>query len=398
MITLNTFGSFQLQQDGRTINNTSMNSNMLTKLLIYLIIRRYDDVTKPEIAANLWEDGESDDPMGALKNLTYRLRKELARQLGGDNYIITSRGKLKWNDELDIIVDVDEFMLAYEKGRNEKEPFMSRIENLEKCILLYNGDFMSEISDAHWALNQLLYYKSCFVDAAVILSELYISKEMYSDLENICTKVLDIYSADERIYYYLILAQTRSGKTKLAMESYKNAAARLKSELGITNSAELSKVYRELLNADGDEQQPKDIYYAREDMVEEDPNGVFKCGYQVFRIIYQLEQRRNERLQIPEYVLMLSLVPEGYESGSYTSMQNAMIRNAMPKMEDIIVHSLRAGDVVARYSESQFIILLPNCDYNSAMIVANRLSGEFYQKSRNIRVDFTLSEVTSNKN
>ncbi len=396
MITLNTFGGFQLQKDGQIINNTTMNSSMLTKLLIYLIIRRYDDMSKAEIASNLWEDGESDDPMGALKNLTYRLRKQLSRCLGEDEYIITSRGRVRWNDELDIIVDVDEFMLAYDKGKNERSSVIERIENLEKCVMLYTGDFMSEISDAHWVLTQLLYYKSCFVEAALTLAQLYTEQEMYSDLERLCKRVLEKYSADEKIYYYLILSQARNGKTKIALDTYNRASEKLKRELGITNSAILQRIYDEILNADGDAA-PGDISDVKEDMVEENPDGVFKCGYQVFRIIYQLESRRNERLNIPEYVLMLSLIPDDYEDGQLTSMQNAKIRNAMPKMEDIIMHSLRAGDVVARYSESQFIILLPTCDYESAMIVANRLSSEFYQKSRNIRVDFTLSEVTSHK-
>ncbi len=396
MITLNTFGNFQIQKDGKLINDLSIKSNMLTKLLIFLIIRRYDVVSKEEIAESLWENDESDDPMGALKNLTYRLRTVLNNQLGKDEYILTSRGVLKWNTDIDIITDYDKFMEAYEKAQVSNTDELAKIELLEKCLNLYSGDFMPKISDLHWVSAELSFYRSKYIDAAIMLAKLYMDKEMYVDLERMCMQVLGVYHADETMYYYLIIARARSSKMKLALETHEKAQSVIKKELGITASEMLRQAYDEILSADGDAP-AKDIAGASEDMVEENPGGVFRCGYQVFKIIYQLEARRMSRLGISEFVLLISLEPEDYKGGEFNHMQNAMVRNAMPKMEKIIMGALRAGDVVSRYSESQFIMLLPSCDYESGMIVANRLSGEFYQMTRNIKARCELQEVTSAK-
>ncbi|MCR5785545.1 MAG: winged helix-turn-helix domain-containing protein [Eubacterium sp.] len=376
------------------LNDLSIKSEMLTKLLMFLIMKRFDIVSKEEIANNLWEEDESDDPMGALKNLTYRLRKVLNSQLGEDDYIITARGVLKWNENIDIITDFEEFLTAFSDGNNENAEDLSKIESLEKCILIYSGDFMTKISDLHWVATQLSYFRSKYIEAAIALAKLYDKHEMYSDLERMCIHVLSVYHADETIYYYLIKARAKVGKKRLAIETYETAIKQIKKELGISGSEILTDIYKAILSADGDSML-KDIEEAKEEMGEFDPGGVFMCGYEVFKIIYQLEARRMSRLGISEFVLLLSLLPQNYKEGEFNQIQKAMVKNAMPKMEKIIMKALRTGDVVAKYSESQYIMLLPSCDFESGMIVANRLSGEFYQNTRNIRVDCKLQDVSS---
>jgi len=68
----------------------------------------------------------------------------------------------------------------------------------------------------------------------------------------------------------------------------------IEKELGLRKTVVLTKVYEELL-AMGKKQAADDIRDIHADIVEEEPEGVFMCGYPVFKEICNLEARRNTR-------------------------------------------------------------------------------------------------------
>ena len=56
-----------------------------------------------------------------------------------------------------------------------------------------------------------------------------------------------------------------------------------------------------------------------------------------------------------------------------------LLKKSMRKLENVLSASLRADDIIARYSESQYIVLLNECSGESAKIVAKRISDAFYR-------------------
>ncbi|MGL6291871.1 hypothetical protein [Eubacterium aggregans] len=68
------FSRFILEGLGGTLDEDRIRSEMLTKLLVYMIIHRDKEMTVQEICESLWPDEKSDNPAGALKNLMYSLR------------------------------------------------------------------------------------------------------------------------------------------------------------------------------------------------------------------------------------------------------------------------------------------------------------------------------------
>ena len=59
--------------------------------------------------------------------------------------------------------------------------------------------------------------------------------------------------------------------------------------------------------------------------------------------------------------------------------------------------SLRAGDVVARYSLTQYIVLLPACSYESGAAVANRIRRNFKKYGAKFQCDilYELAEISA---
>jgi len=90
MLTVKTLGKFELSDGSNVVYDETLRSDMLKKLLMYMLMHRESQVTVRAIADALWPEDEIDNPVGALKNLMYRLRNVLKAVFGDNNYILTS--------------------------------------------------------------------------------------------------------------------------------------------------------------------------------------------------------------------------------------------------------------------------------------------------------------------
>lgn len=394
MLTVQTLGKFQVTDGENILHDENLRSPMLSKLFMYLLIYREKVLTIDDISAAIWQEEEIDNPAGALKNLMYRLRKALAGQFGEQDYILTNRGSYRWNPEIEVIIDIEQFEKLVNTAKNENV-YELAIGKYERAISLYQGTFMNKISDIHWIQTLSTYYNSMFLSVVKAVAELYIKMEQYEDLERLCNMALQFENADEQLYCYQIEARMRCGNISLALESYEKAREIMEKELGIRKTTVLNKVYEELL-AMSKGQSAYNIKEVKEDISEENPEGVFLCGYPIFKEIYHLEVRKSVRSTIPENLVLFTI--EGRREDP-KEISEFRIKSAMVGLEEVIKESLRVGDVAAKYSDSQFIVLLPSCNRELAATVANRIVSSFYnlnEKYKNVSIHINIEEVAAN--
>lgn len=79
-------------------------------------------------------------------------------------------------------------------------------------------------------------------------------------------------------------------------------------DLGVRKTVMLNKVYEELLSVTKGVSS-YNIDEVKEDINEESMEGVFMCGYPVFKEIYHLEVRKSARSTIPESLVLVTVVP-----------------------------------------------------------------------------------------
>lgn len=392
---VHSLGKFRLLDQGKILDEDVMRSDMLTKLLVYILLHRDYPITIQELSEALWDEDESDNPAGALKNLMYRLRTLLKKNLGEDEYILTSRGVYYWNSEKKIEFDAEEFEQFCEAAKKVTDT-CDKIEYYEKAIELYKGDFMPKITDKHWVVTLSAYYHSMFLSAVKALAELYMSQERFEEAEQLCAEGLKYDAVDEWLHSYRITALIRQNKQQLAMECYEQAVKALYNALGVRKSARLEAVHQELLKmTKGTE--AEEIENVHKDMTEEDPEGAYICGYPVFREIYRLEARKISRLGEAEYIMLLTLRLKENSGNSNPQMEQYVISQAMNQMEDVLKEALRIGDVAARYSDSQFVVLLPTCTFESCPAIAERILKRFQEqtKSKRVATKIDFEEVTT---
>ena len=386
------FGKFQIKNENGMLNKENMRSEMLTRLLAYMVSHREKDMTAQELIDVLWPDDQSDNPSGALKNLMYRLRKLMNRTWGEDGrYIITGRGAYQLNPELVVHVDIEEFEECCRQVFNSEDPAVQQ-ENGKKAVELYQGMFLSELSSEYWVISIATYYHSIYLTMVKKLAALLEKEKQFTDVEEICAKAIQIEPLDEEIHCFLLRAMIADNKQKLASDHYKETVKLLYDSLGVRPSGEMETIYEELQKIQHDHESNIDII--QEELREEKTSGAFFCEYGVFRKIYALESRSSSRLGISVHLALVSLYLD-FQVSKDKNDYAGLIGEGMKVLEDTLLKRLRSSDIVCRYSVNQFLVMLPACQYEDAKMVVNRLKDSFYKsgKTNKLLLQYSIDEL-----
>ena len=125
-IKLQLFGKFTLTNGQKTLNEETLHSKKLTRMLAYIIVNRDAILSHQRLIEVFWED-ESRSPEGALKNLMYRLRTAM-KELGDEQFICTLPGAYQWNPEIEVEADYERFEALAAKVRGS----LAEGEDIEK--------------------------------------------------------------------------------------------------------------------------------------------------------------------------------------------------------------------------------------------------------------------------
>lgn len=396
MFTIHFLGKFQIIHNSQILDSDMIRSEMIVKLLSFLIVHRDRSLTVNELADVLWQEDETDNPAGALKNLMYRLRTIMKKYFGDGEFILTSRGAYAWNPKYIVMVDAEEFEMYCDEARQITET-EDKIKCYEKAIHLYQGDFLAKYASISWIVPLSTYYHSQFLSIVKKVAKLYRETEQYEKMEKTCAYALRYDNLDEKLHCYLIESFIFQNKLELAKEYYERAEKILYDSLGVRESAKLREIHNGLLQMQK-AVEASEINEVNEDMAEQEPEGAFVCGYPIFREIYRLESRRIARLGISEYVLLITVTMRKKAKSENNEQYNKFhIKKAMECLENTLKASLRIGDVAAKYSNSQYIVLLPTLDYEDSVMIAGRIEQTLYQRidKEKIRIKSDITEVTT---
>ena len=123
---------------------------------------------------------------------------------------------------------------------------------------------------------------------------------------------------------------------------------------------------------------------------EEKNRGAYQCEYAVFKRLVQLERRGVERSGDSVYLCLLTV---GDRKGR--TLKPEIQARAMERLRNVINSSLRSSDAFARYSVSQFIILLPSATYENGEQVMHRILSAFNKAyvRKDVSVSYSLNVV-----
>lgn len=393
IIYIQTLGQFRVSIGGNSIDNSTNQAKKPWSILEYLITFRDRDITANELIELIWSDDQSANPNGALKTLVFRSRKLLEPlAMPPQNLIIQRRGSYAWNPEYQTVVDADQFEELCSRASADDLSEEEQLLLYQQAIDLYKGDFLPKSSWESWVMPISARYHSLYLQAVHKVIDLLTTSGDWEEIIRLCEKAVQIESFDEGIHYALIYALYNTGKQNLALEHYKNTIDLFYNEFSITPSERLKDLYKVI--RDEKHGITTDLSIIQESMKEHKrKSGAYYCEYSVFRDIYQLEQRAIERTGDSIYLCLLTV----RTSDGHLPKTSVMIR-AMESLGNAISGSLRRGDVYARYSIAQYIVLLPTSSYENGCNVMKRIITNFKKEytRKDLVIDYSLQSVLLN--
>ena len=385
------FPMLTLSDETSRIDEDDIRSDMVVKLLSYLVYNHKRSCTAQELTSALWQDDESANPVGALKNLAYRLRTILKKTWPDRDFVCTGRGSYRWNPELPLTLDVEEFISNIKKGERTEDS-SQKIRFFTRAFHLYQGKFLQSLESEQWVMPKVAFYESAYLSLSRELTDLLENAGQFEEMEQVALSALEIEPYDERLHTALIRAYIAENRQEEAEEHYRRTEKLLYDNLGIGPSEEMRSLFSAVMEQE--HKQELDLTVIQKDLHEaEQAKGAYVCEYGVFKKVYELEARRVARMGMTIYLSLLTL---------YTATRNMepvqereTIEKAMEQMQEVVIDSLRAGDVLTRYSANQYLIMLPACPYENAKMVMERILRNYEKVRRRakVRMQYSLREM-----
>lgn len=369
-------GQFTLRYGDRTISDSDDRSRRVWSLLAYMLYNHGRSFAQEELIHLYWSNGEkSADPGNALKSIFHRIRTALDKLQPGLGRLLIRRkaGRYFWNNVIPLSLDIEDFEAHFHAAEAAGDDDV-RLAEYQAALALYAGDPLPRMTDEIWTIPIVAYYHSLYTRAAAGAIELLEKQERTAEAVALCRRAIHIEPYQEDLYEHLMRGLLRTGDMKGAMSVYEEMSEQLFAHFGVMPSETLRTLYRQATRTVNDRTLTMDEVCSQ--LEEPAPHGgAMVCEYDFFKILYRAEARSIARNGHSANICLLSVSGKDGEMLARRSLDPAM-----NNLQVLVQNNLRRGDVIARCSISQYIILLPQANYENSRMVADRLVSAFYRR------------------
>ncbi len=369
-------GQFTLRYGDRTISDSDDRSRRVWSLLAYMLYNHGRSFAQEELIHLYWSNSEkSADPGNALKSIFHRIRTALDKLQPGLGRLLIRRkaGRYFWNNVMPLSLDIEDFEAHFHAAEAAGDDDV-RLAEYQAALALYAGDPLPRMTDEIWTIPIVAYYHSLYTRAAAGAIELLEKQERTAEAVALCRRAIHIEPYQEDLYEHLMRGLLRTGDMKGAMSVYEEMSEQLFAHFGVMPSETLRTLYRQATRTVNDRTLTMDEVCSQ--LAEPAPHGgAMVCEYDFFKILYRAEARSIARNGHSANICLLSVSGKDGEMLARRSLDPAM-----NNLQVLVQNNLRRGDAIARCSISQYIILLPQANYENSRMVADRLVSAFYRR------------------
>jgi DNA-binding SARP family transcriptional activator len=373
-----TLGKFYIRDGNNIVSESTSRSKRMWEVFKYLLSHRDKSFFPETILDKIWPEKDYSDPNTVMRAQMFRLRQALSTDEPGRSLsanIVFSQGCYHWENNIDCWIDADEFedLAARAKAAGGNNP-EEAIRLYQAAIDIYKGEYLPESSFSEWIAPIRSYYHDIFISCVFDLVDLLKSRHAYEQIIKLCEKAAAIDYFEEGIHVRLIEAMLAEGLTTRARAHYNEVTSTFYREMGVKPSDEMKKLYRMVGIETGTFE--LDLSTIQEGMKSKQKiNGAYLCDAELFRYFYKLEQLRGERNDHTIFLCLLTIV-----AGDYSKPPADLLKKVTFNLQDVIMTSLRKGDLVTKWNEAQFLLLLPGLKVEQAVKVMDRIEIAFIRK------------------
>lgn len=370
-------GRFSVEYGEQILSLGRNSSSKLIQLLQILWLAGEKGVTRDALAQMLYDRDALSSLNNSLNNLIYRLRRVLAQNgFPKSPYVINQDGVYFWDREIPVWVDAREFERLAELGGRKKQQEKESFQYYKKAEELYQGELLPSISTENWVIVESLRFKRMYERAVSWMGSYLKRKKDYSGMYQMYRQAAQIYPFDNW-QVGQIESMTYMGRYKEAFLLYDNTAKRYSEEMGLPPSDKMLECYKTMSRQFVS--RPDVLKNIRAELREQEDEKInaYYCSLPSFIDIYRLSARRSERSGQP-FCLMLCTITD-YEGKVIQNQEKLRARSEL--LRKTIGRALRRSDVYAKYSASQYLILLTGVGEENSEVVGKRISRGFRELS-----------------
>ncbi len=388
-IQINMLGEFTITYRDVVISDRDNRSKKVWTLLEYLIAFHNKEISQSALVDLLWPEIRNSDPSNSLKTILHRARVLLdSLEFPDAKLILHRRDTYAWNNNLPYEIDVEVFEALCKKSTSPNLSEEERQEVFEQALKIYKGEFLPKNNTDSWAMSLATHYQSEYTKLIYDYSALLASQGEYHRIVEICTNAVIFDPYDEHLHYLLIDALYRSGQQKKSIQQYQSVISMFYDKFGLTPSKELTNLYQDIVKTENATQ--TDLSIIQNDLKEHNAiRTAYQCEYSVFQNLYRIEARAAARSGLSVFLCLITI------QGTSRKDSSTHVTKAMTRMAETIANALRSGDVFARYSVNQYIVMLPSTSYENSTMIGERILKKFDSErpKYNVSVSYTLKHL-----
>lgn len=369
-IEIRMLGDFQISVNGKPVLAQLAQSRKATSLVQYLVLQRGERVPHRVLTDALWAGERSTNPDMALRAILHRFRNMIEAENIPEleNCIVTSRGCYQWNPHLDCRVDVFEVSDLWEQARREEDP-EQRGRLYAEIVKLYNGRLLPHSASEAWVESLSVRLHGQYRSAMFNLLELYKKWGESARIVEICDRALQLDPYEERLYLEEIVALESLGRHSDAQDIARrgNAVGCLHHTI---EPSRAGSAYRQMRQVDRNME--GEVAKLLTVLPDTENTGACVCDFDTFKEIYRVARGVQVRYSLPVFLAILTMAPGQDADPDETATM-------MEQLGDLIHTTLRQCDVAARYTDTQYVVMLCGSAAETGTSPLERIKAAFYR-------------------
>ncbi len=243
---IQTLNGFQVWRGEELIPSNGWRREKSRQLFQLLLTYRNTTLDRDQICEHLWPEASPEVAQRNFKitlNTLYQVL-EPEREAGKNSSFITRDGTTyRLQPKADLLLDAAEFTDTAREALSTSPPNPGL---LQRAVTLYPGEFLPGTLYETWAAEERERLSALFLEIADKLAGLRLEQEKFTEVIELCQRILAQDNCWERAYRYLMQAYAGLGDRGQVGRTYRRCVQTLREELDVQPSKETDLLYKKL--------------------------------------------------------------------------------------------------------------------------------------------------------
>lgn len=394
-IKITLLGAFKVTIDDIIVAEFDSRPGKNWEVFAILSMTRKSPLTTEHLVSFLWPEDVSVNPQNALKNAIYCLRRDINAACASEvDVIIYSGGRYQINPQIEVSVDIENIEAIYRSTVYENVSDSVSIKNYRRILELYGTGPVLTIASHPYSETWITRLKQMVITACIELARIFVEQNRSDECIAICKQGIEIDCYCAEIYKILLTAHAKQEQHSIVIEQY-HRLNKLFTENVIEIPEDIEEIYDNSLQLISSLQ--RDIVMVRSEIkanleCSTVSKKAYFCTYDVFKHLANIKCREASRFGKTSALIMVG----AYTISTEDQDHNGVVEAAMDSLKQTIGTCLRKGDVYARYSASQYVVMLVVDGLNNIEdVIIGRIQDRFAAifKNKNVRLDTQFVDI-----